>query len=387
MGFFSFLKGIFSTDKDGKISIRDTKYEGEQLSIMVSLYAIFAAIQTKANLIANCEYKTYKDGKEIKGLEWVRLNFSPNVNQSATEFWTEVYCKLFYDEEVLIFDYNGQMIIADSFEKDEYAVREHLFRNVTRGDFTYNRVFRSSEVYYLSYKNESARFLKMGLLQRYDELIGSASESYKKAGGEKILLNVPQGARGSPQDQEDFKDLMNNRFKSFFQNRNAVLPLYKGMQGAFHSSASSGKEVDDIQKMTSEALKQAALVYGISPALITGDVAGIKEALDWTLTVGIDPPVNAMSEEITNKQFSAAEISSGNYIIGDTTNIKHIDIFDIANSAEKLIFSAMMNPDEVREKAGLQKTGEEWAQKYYLTKNADPVDSLPSMSSEGGEKV
>lgn len=382
MGFFNFIKNtFFPPGEGGTVDLKEWKYDKEELGVMIDLYAIFAVVQLKANLLANCELKTYKDGKEFKGLEWTRLNYKPNVNQSATEFWTEVYCKALYEEEgCLVFPVGDQLIIADGFSRDEYAVREQVFSNIYRGDFTYGRSLKMSEVIYLNFHNDSARMLKSGLLSRYNELITSASEAYKKIGGEKILLSVPAVATGDKKAEEDFKDLMNNRFKSFFKNKNSVVPLYRGIQGSFHAAASTGKEVEDIERLTKDAMKQAALAYGISPALVTGEVAGIKEALDWTLTVGIDPAANAVSEELTSKQFSFEKIKAGNFIFADTSNIKHIDIFDIAGNIDKLVACGWSH-DDILGHIGLPKTNEEWAQRHHITKNYQDVNA----PAEGGE--
>lgn len=376
---------IFKNVKDGElINVSTFQPSREELGLMIDMYALYSAIEIKAKLLANCEYKTYRGGKEIRGPTWVQLNYKPNVNQSATEFWTELYSKLFYYEEALIFQFEDQWIIADSFEREDYALRETIFRNISRGDFTYGRSLRIGEVFYFTCKSEATRALKEGILQQYNALASSAAEGYKKSGGEKVLLNIPMSAQGDSKFTEKFNDLMNNRFRSFFKEKNAVLPLMNGIQGSFHASGGKGGEIGDIETLIGNALKQAAIAQGISPALLTGEVAGIKEALDWSLTTGIDPAANIVSEEITTKLNSREEIANGNFLVADTTNIKHIDIFDIAGSVDKLISSGFLDIDEARSSAGLQRTGEEWAKKHYLTKNYQPIDKLEELSG-GGE--
>lgn len=382
MGFFrNFLGNLFKVTENGEvIEVNNYVPDKEQLGLMLDIYALHTAVETKANLLANCEYKTYRNGKETRGPMWALLNYQPNDNQSATQFWTEFYCKLFYDGEVLVFPYHDQYIIADSFHRENYAIKEQLFHSITRGDFIYNRSFLMSEVIYVKEQNEAARVLRAGLLSRINALAANAADSIEKSGGEKVFLNVPMNASGNKDFEKNYTDLMNNRFKSFFSNKNAVLPLTNGMQAAFHKTEGEADGVDNIKKLLNSALTQAALAHGLSPALLTGEVAGIKEALDWTLTVGIDPPANAVSEELSNKLWGREEIYKGNFIVADTSNIKHIDIFDIASSADKLISSGFSNVDEVRSAAGLQRTGEDWAQKHYLTKNYQPIDKLEELS-------
>ena len=382
MGFFrNFLGALFRTTENGEvIEVNSYVPDKEQLGLMVDIYALHTAVETKANLLANCEYKTYRNGKETRGPMWALLNYKPNDNQSATQFWAEFYCKLFYYGEVLVFPYHDQYIIADSFQREDYAIKEQLFHGITRGDFTYNRSFLMSEVIYVREQNNAARALKTGLLNRINTLTASTVENLEKSGGEKVFLNVPANANGDKSFADKYNDLMNNRFKSFFSRKNAVLPLTNGMQAAFHKSENGSAEVDNIKKLLNTALTQAALAHGLSPALLTGEVAGIKEAMDWTLTIGIDPPANAVSEELTTKLWKREEICGGNFIAADTSNIKHIDIFDIASAVDKLISSGFLSIDEGRSAAGLQRIGSDWSKKHYLTKNYQAIDKLEELS-------
>lgn len=385
MGFFGFLSNIFDKAKDGEqidLSV-PVSYSSGVRSFLIDTYAMITAIQTVASLAANCEFKTYWNGMCIKGQEWHRLNIRPNVNQSGTEFWQEFYSKLLYNGEALIFELNGQFVIADSFTKDDYAVKEHIFRNVSRGDFTSYRMFLSSEVFYVQYQNEGARQLKLGLLSRYNELLSAAAEGYEKSGGTKVIVNVPMAARGADTEKE-LQDLFDVKFDKFFNSRNSALPLSNGITAQIHQITRSGAEIETIEKIVNDAMKRAAQAFKLSPALLTGEIAGIKEALDWTLTVCIDPLTAAVSEEITGAEFTADKVAAGNYIVADTSNIKHIDIFDIAGSVDKLISSGFLSIDEARASAGLQETGEDWAKKHYITKNYQSIDDLNKLSGADG---
>ena len=141
-------------------------------------------------------------------------------------------------------------------------------------------------------------------------------------------------------------------------------------------SGGSGNIVSDIKNIFDEALTRAAQAYKMPPQLVRGEVSGIDDAVNYMLTVCVDPLLNAVSEELSGKEFSKEEYISGSYIAADTTNIKHIDIFSLAPNIEKLISSAFMNVDEVREQAGIFPTGEKWAQIHYITKNFERVQDL-----------
>ena len=54
---------------------------------------------------------------------------------------------LIYDNECLVIMHNDQLYVADSFNKEEFALRENWYTNVTINDFTFTqKVFKESEV-------------------------------------------------------------------------------------------------------------------------------------------------------------------------------------------------------------------------------------------------
>lgn len=349
-----------------------------QNSIALESFALFTTIEMIASLIAKCEFKTYKNGKEFKGYEWYSLNVKPNKNQNSTAFWQEVIGKLLFYGEVLVISVSNQLIIADDFQKDEYAVKETEFTRVSRGDLTFNRKFKMSDVLYLRYSNNDVMSIINNIFGMYEKLIESASNKYIKAGGQKGILEISALAQGDKDFEKKYTKLMNEHFKSYFNANDAVLPLWEGMKFVPTTSDSAKKttnEITDISKLVDDAMSRAAQAFKVPPALVRGDVAGIKDAVDMLLTVCIDPLADMIGEELTGKKFTPDEVISGQYIGVDTTCIKHIDIFDIAANADKLISSSMLSPDETRDKAGLNPTGEEWAQKHYMTKNYSNAES------------
>ena len=243
---------------------------------------------------------------------------------------------------------------------------------------TFNRKFKMSDVLYLRYSNNDVMSIINNIFGMYEKLIESASNKYIKAGGQKGILEISALAQGDKDFEKKYTKLMNEHFKSYFNANDAVLPLWEGMKFVPTTSDSAKKttnEITDISKLVDDAMSRAAQAFKVPPALLRGDVAGIKDAVDMLLTVCIDPLADMIGEELTGKKFTPDEVISGQYIGVDTTCIKHIDIFDIAANADKLISSSMLSPDETRDKAGLNPTGEEWAQKHYMTKNYSNAES------------
>lgn len=336
-----------------------------------------------AGLVSKCEFKTYQQGQEIRRYEWVNLNYRPNKKQNSTQFWQELVCKLLYHRECLVVPHGTEKIIADSYQKDD-KLSDIIFTDVTRGNFTFKRPFGIDDVLYFKYSNNDVQGIVDSIFGMYQQLIASASEKYIKAGKEKGVLNISAKAQGDINFENRFKKLMNDYFKSYFDSSvSSVLPLFDGYTYTTQNSQNTkySNDVSDIKNLVDEALARAAQAFKIPPALVRGDVAGLEQAYNIMLTNCIDVITNLISEELTSKQFSPIEIIHGCSIEADTSAIKHIDIFEIADKVDKLIASGFFSPDEAREKAGCHALGEEWSKQHYMTKNYTTAD----MAAKGGE--
>jgi hypothetical protein len=95
--------------------------------------------------------------------------------------------------------------------------------------------------------------------------------------------------------------------------------------------------------------------------------------MDELLTFCIDPMADLIQAEINRKRYGKKAFLSGTYLRIDTTCIKHIDIFDVATSADKLISDSLYNVDELRQKLGDAPINTWWSKRYVLTKNYEPV--------------
>lgn len=69
----------------------------------------------------------------------------------------------------------------------------------------------------------------------------------------------------------------------------------------------------------------------------------------------------------------------------DTTHIRLVDVFDVADKADKLVQDALYSVNELREKFEDDPIPEKWADKYNRTKNMEQVQPQPA-APKGGEK-
>ncbi|WP_370516175.1 hypothetical protein, partial [Klebsiella michiganensis] len=85
--------------------------------------------------------------------EWeYLLNVRPNKDMSANDFWQRFFYTLLKNNEVLVIaSDDDQLLIADSFYRNEYALYEDVFEGVTVKGYTYQRNFKMSDVIYLQY--------------------------------------------------------------------------------------------------------------------------------------------------------------------------------------------------------------------------------------------
>jgi HK97 family phage portal protein len=325
-----------------------------------------------SSIVSNIEFKTYgNNAEEKKSVIWTKLNVHPNRNQNSTEFIKELVSKLLLGE-VLIVEVNEQYIIADTFEIEERAILGNVFTNVTRGNKQFRDRFHSKDVIYLKYSNKAVQMYMRAIVEMYERLIGVAADKYARSSEEKGILMIDQQERNRKDFNEIYEEIINKRFKKFFSRGNHVLPLFNGYNYTSNTSESTKKysnEVTDVKTLFEDAIARVAQAYKVPVGLVRGDVAGIKEAYTMLLTNCIDPIAHMIGEEFTYKVYSEEEIINGYAIEADTTNLKHIDIFDLASNIDKLIASGFLSIDEVREKAGLRGLDEEWSRVHYMTLN------------------
>ena len=370
--------------------------ENEAINLYVYAYAVNVIVDLIASIVSNIEFKTYgKDAEETKSRIWTRLNVHPNFNQNSTEFLKELVTKLLKNGEVLIVEVNEQYIIADSFDVEERTVLGNRFTGVTKGSYTFReKYFKAEDVIYLKYNDRTVRDILRNIVNTYEKLINTAADKYARSGEEKGILTIDQQERNRKDFNEIYEEIANKRFKKFFSRGNHVLPLFNGYTYTPTTSESTKKysnEITDIKTLFEDALSRVAQAYKVPVGLIRGDVAGVKEAYTMLLTNCIDPLAHAISEEFTYKVFSENQIIEGYAIEADTTCIKHIDIFDMASSIDKLIASGFLSIDEVRMKAGLRGLDEEWSQAHYMTLNyttaQSAVDTGKANAAEANEST
>lgn len=384
MKVINWVKNLFRKDAVAAEFNEDGSTVDEQRFHLTEL-ALFTAIDFIARSLAKCEFVTVNNNRESRKAEYYLWNYAPNKHQTKIEFFTQAVAKLIFDNELLIIETaDNQLLIADSFSRTEHALIDDSFRGVTCRNFTYQRTFLESEVIYLRYNNFALNGLLADMCNTYEQLMLSAQERYNKAVGHKGILELENYSFGDENFAETYNKVLAKQFKSFYSNKNAVMPIFKGMKYS-EPSTDAGKttnsEINDIQKLKTEAYTIVGNALHIPPAILSGEASQLSDAMDCAIGNAIDPIASMFEQEITKKRFGATEFSKGNYLLIDTTTVRHIDAISQANNLDKSIASGVLTPAQAQKYCNMLPCSEAWAHTYYITKNYQTIAN----ALKGGE--
>lgn len=391
MRFTDFLADMldFGTrDKDGNIVV-SAGFAKSAARLNIEELALFSVIDLVSSTAAMCEWRTYRAGGKgpeyVKGDDWLRWNVEPNQNENAFYFKRLLFARLLRFNEALIFQRaDGSLYLADSFSREQYAFKPNVYSCISCNGLTLNRDKTEDEVFYFRLSNQSAAGLLHRLHSLYSDALAEAMDKYKHSGGRSGVLKIAGNATKDPNYEDKVAKLMQTRFKAFFENKNAVIPLFDGYDYTPHDGPASQKingEVSDMESIMRQALDRSCNAYHVPPSLQRGDVTGQDEAIQSMLTFAVKPPVMTVEAEVNRKMYGPA-ILNGWRVKIDMTHIRVVDIFDVATKMDKLVQDAVLNTNEGRGMTGLDPIPEEWANQYHRTKNMEPVTA----TLKGGEK-
>ena len=124
-------------------------YDNAEIEYSLKKLALYIAISYIANAITKCEFKVYKNNKEVKDETYYALNVSPNINENSSQFWNKVINYLYDKGEALIVSVNGELFCADSYSVDERPIKGNIYSGVTVNTFQFNKKFYAKDVFYL----------------------------------------------------------------------------------------------------------------------------------------------------------------------------------------------------------------------------------------------
>ncbi|MCD3217791.1 phage portal protein, partial [Clostridium botulinum C] len=229
-----------------KIVALDGEYGALEGELFYKQLAIESCINLIANCISKCEFLTFENGKEVRKDNYYLFNVKPNQNLSSSEFWRKAIYRLFIENELLIVQVDNNFYIADSFNIDEYALKDNIYKDIVIDNYDLKDTFKESDVFHLTLNNSNIKNLIDGLYIGYAKLIKAGQLSYIKSKTRRGVLNVPSTYPQTQDAQDDLTDIMNNRFKTFFQSeKDVVLPLTNGLNYEELGINNKGKSVGE----------------------------------------------------------------------------------------------------------------------------------------------
>lgn len=384
MGFIDVLKNAFPV-RTGKIGTDDIIEINVPESFYIKELAIYAATSLIANAISQSEVKVYRNGISVKNEDYFSLNIKPNQNQSASEFWHKVAEKTLRasgGKGALCFVHNQNIYCADEYiieQKNPFT--GNIYSGITVDDFQLSQKFTADQVLIFKLENQEARRMIEGWHREYGEIVGKAMESYKDSNSPRFKLKIKSVQAGDKKFKEEFEKILKEPIQKFTNGETKVYVEYDGRELEEMKHETAAKSGDDVIKLVEETFKIVGKVYKVPESLMLGNITNMNDIVKAFLTFAVEPYTDMIGKVLTGQYYGYSEWTAGNYFNVDTSTVNHIDMFDMADSIDKLISSSFACVDEVRERAGLDKVNEEWSSKHLLTKN---YEFMEKMLKEGG---
>lgn len=342
------------------------------------------ALETCLNFIgrtiSQSEFRVMQDKKRLLD-DWdYLLNVRPNTDQSAAEFWQALTYNLIGKNEVLvILSDNNDLLIADSYDRIEYAVYPDIFKNVTVKDFTFRRSFEMNEVIFLTYNNAKLTSYMDGAFEDYTSLYARMMEAQKLNNQIRGTVDIDSTQNLDKEQQAKLQTFINKLFEAFRNNIVALVPKLKGFGYTEISKGdNNGKSFDELSKIKRDAINDVANALGIPTSLLHGEMSDYETAIKAYIKFCAGPLIKKIRDELNAKIVSRADYQKGKRI--DVRGIADLNPLELAAAVDKLRSSGVYNGNEIRIKLGDEPVDNPLLDEYVITKN------YQSTSTEGGEE-
>ena len=348
-------------------------------------YLKFMAIDTVLNFVGRT-MSTVKIGIESKEWDYI-LNVRPNSDNSAAAFWQKFFYKLMANNEILVVvSDDNQLLIADSFYRNEYAVYEDTFTDVIVKDYAFKRTFKMSEVIYVEYNNDKLSKFTKGLFDDSGELYGRILEVAMR--NNQIRASVGIDSTGTLKDDKDaggrtrtekLQGFINKVYNSYRTNSVAIVPKMKGFEYEEYTNKQGGsnQSIDELNKMVTSLIDDIANMIGVPTALIYGEKSEMDSNIKAYKKLCIIPLAKKLQDELNAKILLKSEYLKGQRV--EVFGMLPPDPLELATQADKLVSSGMFYLDEARDMFEYEPLPDGKGQIQLITKNYEKTE-------KGGEK-
>lgn len=327
-----------------------------------------------SNAIGRCEFKTFRNNREIFERDYYLWNYEPNVNQNSTIFLHKLIARLCQDNEALVIstrkrDGYDSLVVADSWSTPfEYPSKQNEYKGVVVGDTHYDKTFKENEVLHLKLNHINIVPVIHGLYNSYYRLVSAAIKNYEWDKGQHWKVHISQMAQGDEGWAKNFQSMIEAQIKPFLSSNGAILPEFDGYKYE-KVDVNSNNDTRDVKALIEDIFDFTARGFLIPAVLVNGKVEGTENANTRFLTNCIDPICDQLQEEITRKRYGYDEWKNGNFLRVDSSSIIHFDLFENAANVEKLVGSGAYTINDVRRAANQATINETWANEHYMTLN------------------
>ena len=222
-----------------------------QKRIYLKQLAVQICINFIARTISQSEFRVKHGDEFIKDDLYHLLNVKPNWNDNASTFWGKVIYKLVCDNECLIIKTDEDyFLVADYFEKVEYAVYEDRFTNVIIKGNEFKRSFTRGEVIYLQYNNTNLSPLIDGLFADYGELLGYIMTAQLRKAQIRGVVDLETINLKDEKNRQQLQEYIDKLYNAFSTKLVALVPQQKGTKLEEQGKSFQGQSVEEIDKVT-----------------------------------------------------------------------------------------------------------------------------------------
>ena len=343
------------------------------------------ALETCVNYIGRTislsEFRFVQDKKRIMD-DWdYLLNVRPNTDQSAAEFWQHLVYRLIFDNEVLVvLTDDNNLLIADSYTREEYAVYADIFKDVTVKNYTFQRSFRMDEVIYLTYNNEKLNRFLDKMFEDYSDLFARMLETQKMSNQIRGTVGVDTMQSLDEATRTKLQEFIDKLYSAFRKNVVALVPKLKGFEYTeVNDGSNNGKSVEELAKLKRDLTNDVANILGIPNSLIHGDMSEYETAIKAYIRFCIKPLIKKIRDELNAKLISKSEYLDGKRV--KIYGVAEMDPLEVAQAVDKLRASGTFNGNEIRKMVGAEPVDNPALEEYVLTKNYERANA----AEEGGE--
>lgn len=357
----------------------DLTYETSHRAYLKKM-ALETCINFIGRTISQSDFRFMKNGKRQYNDWHYLLNVRPNTDQSAADFWQKFIHKLIYENEALvILTDTNDLLIADDFTRDEFAVYPDIFRDVTVKDYTFQRVFRMDEVIYITYNNEKLTEFMDGMFSDFADLFNRMIETSMRANQIRGIVSIDSTQSLNQEKQTKLQKFIDKLFNAFKNNPVAIVPKLKGFEyDEVSNGSNNGKSIEELTKLKKSLIDDVANILGIPNALIHGEMAEYETSIKAYIKFCIGPLVKKIEDELNSKLLTKEEYLKGSRI--EVKGVTEKDPLEIAAAIDKLVASGAFNRNEVREMVGYEKSDNPALDEFVITKNYQSAGAV-----EGGE--